>query len=69
MSNAIPHHAARSLICTEVRPEQPEKARSPMLSTLEGMVIAVRPVQFQKARSPMLSTLAGMVIEVRLVQW
>ena len=36
----------------EVKPLQPEKARSPMLVTLSGMVTEVREVQYAKAPLP-----------------
>jgi hypothetical protein len=51
-----------------VRPEQPEKAYSPMLVTLLGTVIDVMPEQPEKAYSPMLVTLLGTVIDVMLEQ-
>ena len=41
---------------TEVRPEQPEKALSPILVTELGMVREVRPEQPEKAYSPILVT-------------
>ena len=45
-----------------------ENAHSPMLVTLEGIVIEVRLLQPEKAETPMLVTPSGMVIEVRLLQ-
>ena len=54
-------------IVTLVRPEQPEKAKSPMLVTESGMVMLVRPVQPQKAYSPMLETESGMPMLVILL--
>ena len=45
---------------TEVRPEQSEKALSPMDVTLLGMVTEVRPEQPEKALSPMDVTVFGM---------
>ena len=53
---------------TEVRLLQPEKADSPMVVTLLGMVIEVSPLQPLKADSPILVTLLPMVIEVILLQ-
>ena len=44
-----------------VRPLQPEKAKSPMLMTLPGIVIFVRPLQPENALFPMLMTLFGIV--------
>ena len=49
--------------------EQPEKASSPMLVTLLGMVTEVRLLQSRKASEPMLVTLFGMVTEVRPRQY
>ena len=51
-----------------VRLVQLQKAQSPMLVTLLGMVMLVRPVQPRKASPPMLVTLLGMVMLVRPVQ-
>ena len=39
-----------------------EKASTPMLVTLSGMVMEVRPLQPEKAWSPMLVTLFGMIV-------
>ena len=50
------------------KPLQSEKAESPMIVTLSGMVIEVNPVQPRKAPSPMLVTLSGMAIEVKPLQ-
>ena len=44
---------------------QPEKAPSPMLVTLLGIVIEVRPLQFLKAQTPIVVTLWEIVTEVR----
>ena len=52
-------------IVTEVKPEQPAKADSPMLVTLLGIVTEVKPEQSQKAPSPMLVTLLPIVTEVK----
>jgi hypothetical protein len=41
---------------TEVRPEQPENADSPILVTVLGMVTEVRPEQPENADSPILVT-------------
>ena len=49
---------------TEVRPLQPEKARSPMEVTLLGIITEVRPLQDWKAYWPMVVTLSVMVIFV-----
>ena len=43
-------------IVIDVRPEQPEKAKSPMLVTLLGIVMDVRLEQPEKAASSMLVT-------------
>ena len=50
---------------TSVRPEQPEKASSPIDVTLLGIVIDVRPEQPEKAELPIDVTLLGIVIDVR----
>ena len=47
---------------------QLEKALSPMLVTLSGIVIELRLLQKKKAPSPIRVTLSGMVSEVRLPQ-
>jgi hypothetical protein len=47
---------------TEVKPEQPEKAPSPMLVTLLGMSTEVKPVQAEKALLPMEVTLLGITV-------
>ena len=47
---------------------QPEKAYSPMVVTLLGIVILVRPLQPLNALSPMLVTLLGIVMLVSPVQ-
>ena len=52
------------LIVTDVKPEQCQKAPSPMLVTLLGMVIEVREEQPAKALPPMLVTLLGMTAVV-----
>ena len=54
-------------IVTDVRPEQPKNAPSPMLVTLFGIVIDVRP-QSENANLPMLVTLLGIVTDVRRKQ-
>lgn len=43
-----------------VRESQSEKAHSPILVTLSGMLMLVRKSQKEKALSPMLVTLSGM---------
>jgi hypothetical protein len=53
---------------TDVILLQPEKANSPMLVTLVGIVIFVKPEQLLKALYPMLVTLFGIVIEVKPLQ-
>ena len=45
----IAHHFAISEMCTLVKPLQSEKAESPMLVTLSGIVILVKPLQQEKA--------------------
>ena len=55
-----------SVIFTEVRPEQPEKAELPMEVTLEGMVTEVRPEQPEKAELPMEVKMAGKETDVML---
>ena len=47
---------------------QPEKAPSPMLVTLLGIITEVKLLQLAKASSPMLVTLLGIVTEVKLLQ-
>jgi len=47
---------------------QPQNAASPMLVTLEGMVMEVRPLQSWKALFPMLVTDFGMLMEVKPLQ-
>ena len=47
---------------------QPEKAETPMLVTLLGMVTEVKPLQPEKAKSSMYLTLLGIVTEVRPLQ-
>ena len=44
---------------------QPEKASSPIVVTLLGIVIEVREEQSEKTLSPIVVTLLGIVIEVR----
>ena len=51
---------------TEVKPEQPKKAISPMLVTPLPIVTEVSDEHSQKALSLMLVTLPGIVIEVSL---
>ena len=58
------HHAARSVICTEVRLEQPPNAELPMLVTLFPMVTEVRPEHLKNAYAPMLVTLLGITKSV-----
>ena len=43
-------------------PLQPEKAPSPMLVTLFGIIIEVRPLQPEKALSPIDVTLLGIMV-------
>ena len=54
--------------CFSVNHGVPEKAESPILVTLSGIVIAVKLVQPEKAYSSIYSTLSGIVIDVKLVQ-
>ena len=49
----------------DVRPEQQQKASSPIDVRLLGMVTEVRPEQPSKALRPILVTLLGIVMEVR----
>ena len=42
-----------------------EKAKSPIVVTLSGMLMLVRELQLEKAQSPILVTLSGMLILVR----
>ena len=56
-------------IVTEVKPEQPLKAATPMLVTLLGIVTEVKPEQLQKACNPMLVTLLGIVMDVKAEQF
>ena len=58
-SNSILHHVAKSVIWTDVKPEQFANAFSPMLFTLLGIVTEVKPSQAQKAFLPILVTLSG----------
>ena len=43
-----------------VRESQPEKAKSPILVTLSGIMMLVRELHSEKAHSPILITLSGM---------
>ena len=52
----------------DVKPEQPEKAPSPILVTEFGMVIDVKPEQPRKAKLPILVTEFGIVTEVKRLQ-
>ena len=45
LPNLILHQAVRSVILTEDKPVQPQKASHSMLFTLSGMVMEVRPEQ------------------------
>ena len=56
---------ASELITTEVKEEQPEKARSPILVTLLGIVIEVNSEQCSKASRPMLVTLLPISTDVK----
>ena len=49
-------------IVTEVKPEQLEKAHSPMLVTLLGILTEVKPEQLEKAYHSMLFTLLGIIV-------
>ncbi len=62
------HHAAKSEMWTDVRPEQPENAKRPMLVTLSGIVTDESPEQPENARAPMLVTPSGIVIDERSEQ-
>ena len=64
----IPHHAAKSEICTAVSPEQPSKAELPMLVTELGIVTDARPVQLVKAYLSIFVTEFPIAIEVRPLQ-
>ena len=60
-------HLQYSLL-SEVSPEQPENALSPMLVTDAGIVIEVRDLQPEKAVRSILVTVSGILNEVRLEQ-
>ena len=51
-----------------VKPEHPEKAEEPILTTLSGMVMVVKLVQSLNAYEPILVTLFGITICVKLTQ-
>ena len=53
---------------TEVKPEQPSNALSPIEVTEAGIIIEVRPEQPSNAPSPIEVTESGIVTEVRPVQ-
>ena len=55
-------------IFTLARFVQPENAFSPMLVTLEGIVISLRLLQFRKDSSPILVTPSGIFTSARFVQ-
>ena len=52
----------------DVRSLQPEKAKSPTLVTLFGIVIEIRLLQPLKAALSMADTLLGIIMDVRLLQ-
>lgn len=47
---------------------QPQKAFSPMLVTLSGIMMLVKLLHSKKAQSPMLVTSSGIVMLVKLLQ-
>ena len=55
-------HVTPSGILTDVSPEQPSKAWSPMLVTLSGILTDVSSLQKLNAEFPMLVTPSGMVV-------
>ena len=57
-----------SEIATPVNPEQPEKASSPIVSTLEGITMLSRPVQLLNAIVPITFTLLGIETPAKFVQ-
>ena len=49
----------------EVKEEHPEKALSPIIVTLFGIVIEVKEEQYSNALPPIVVTLFGMLMEVK----